>query len=156
MKDRPDNCPDPGDRDRLWAWGIHEDQMVANWIVVFALIESILVGAAVLMQSSDRLHGAQLVTTLLLECAGLMVTGLLWYVITLHHDFIKIIRIELRSRDPLYDQILNRVQDRRRSSWLKGSLFREDDPLRIVLLRLVIPVFMFIWLALLVVSITSA
>ncbi len=153
MSDRSDNAPDPADRDRLWAWGIHEDQMVANWIVVFALIESILVGAVVLMQSSND---AQLITTLLLECAGLMVTGLLWYVITLHHDFIKVVRIELRAHDPLYDQIRSRVEDGRRSSWLKGSLFRGDDPLRLALLRLVFPLFMAIWLALLVVSITSA
>lgn len=153
MSDRSDNAPDPADRDRLWAWGIHEDQMVANWIVVFALIESILVGAVVLMRSSND---AQLITTLLLECAGLMVTCLLWYVITLHHDFIKVVRIELRAHDPLYDQIRSRVEDGRRSSWLKGSLFRGDDPLRIALVRLVFPLFMAIWLALLVVSITSA
>ena len=85
-----------------------------------------------------------------------MVTCLLWYVITLHHDFIKVVRIELRAHDPLYDQIRSRVEDGRRSSWLKGSLFRGDDPLRIALLRLVFPLFMAIWLALLVVSITSA
>lgn len=154
MTDHSDNRPDPCDRDRLWQWGIHEDQMVANWIVVFALIESILVGAAVLIQSKN-LHDAQLVTVLLLECAGLSVTGLLWYVITLHHDFIKTIRVELRSCDPLYDRIRSAVEHRRRSSWLKGSLFRGDDPLRRVLLQLIFPVFMLIWLGLLVATITQ-
>lgn len=141
-----------GDRDRLWSWGIHEDQMATNWIVVFALVETILVSTAIDLQSRTAFAGSRVALSLLLNLTGLIITGLLWYVITLHHQFIRVIRIELRSADPLYDKIRSAVEEARSGSLKQGKLFRGEDPLRVVLLRVIVPLFMVLWVALLAVA----
>ena len=77
--------------DRLWDWGLHEDELLVNRMSVSLLAQSILLVAAVGILTAANAGMADRIVEIVLDIVGLTITVSLWHVFTLHAAHIKVV-----------------------------------------------------------------
>jgi hypothetical protein len=112
--------------DRLWGWGLHEDELLVNRMSVSLLAQSILLVAAVGILTAANAGMADRIVEIVLDIVGLTITVSLWHVFTLHAAHIKILSDEqknLEPRDALYARVHSQMAESRERSWVQRHIF---------------------------------
>lgn len=120
------------ERDRLWRWVFHEDNILATRVSFFLLAESILVAitAATIntfagLSASQRLVRDEVFgLAIALGISGFALTGIFWYVFKINHHSLTVLTKRLRLLDDLYKDLDNRRQYERQRIWYFRELFR--------------------------------
>jgi hypothetical protein len=119
------------ERDRLWAWGLHEDNLLSTRVSVFLLAQSILIAvtAAVIntfagFRSSQHLLRAEVFgLAIALNLAGIALTLIFWYILGLNYRGVKILAARLRSLDEMYEQLDTKRREDRADYWPYRVIF---------------------------------
>lgn len=119
--DNPDP-PTSDDRERLWRWVLHEDDILATRMSSFLLTQSILIAiTAGVISALAGLHSAHRTLrievfglSLALGVAGIFLTLAFWHIVNINHNGIRVMTRELRNLDALYKRLDEQRQSERR------------------------------------------
>jgi hypothetical protein len=146
------------DLDRLWNWGLHEDELLVNRMSVSLLAQSILLVAAVGILTAAHAGTADQIVEIILDVAGIAITASLWHVFTLHAGHIKILSDEQKVLEPdnaLYARIHKKVAHRRNRSWVQRHIFGSSRGTKWIMANVISAAILVIWLAFLGTAIAS-
>lgn len=92
--------------DRLWQWGLHEDNLFINRLPFFIIVQTVLFATTVAF-IKECIHGRQMLyaLTILTEVAGIVFTCVIWYIQLKHEKYIHKIQKKLRKLDTTYSEI---------------------------------------------------
>jgi hypothetical protein len=144
--------------DRLWNWGLHEDELLVNRMSVSLLAQSILLVASVGILTAAHAGTAGRIVEIILDVVGITITASLWHVFTLHADHIKILSDEQRALEPdtaLYARIHTKMARRRNRSWVQRHIFGSSRGTKWIMANVISAAILAIWLALLGAAIAS-
>jgi hypothetical protein len=134
-----DTEPNSGDsrqasdeRDRLWHWVFHEDNILATRVSFFLLAESILIAiTAATVNTFAGLPASQYLVrdevfglAIALGIGGFVLTGIFWYVFKINYQSVAVLTKQLRLLDEMYKDLDERRQYERQRIWSFRKLFR--------------------------------
>jgi hypothetical protein len=113
------------ERSRLWNWATHEDDLLTTRVSVFLLAESILIAVtATVVNTFAGLHSARHIVrievfalAIALDLAGLVLTLIFWYILTLNYRGLKVLVGRLKDLDKMYAD-LDKARREDRSKYL--------------------------------------
>lgn len=156
---RPESRVRAHELDRLWEWGLHEDELLVNRMSVSLLAQSILLVAAVGILTASNPGMADRAIEIILDMAGITITVSLWHVFTLHADHIKILSGEqknLEYDDALYVRVHRQIAASRNRSWVQRRIFGASRGTKWIMANVISAAILAIWLAFLGAAIASA
>lgn len=118
------------DRDRLWAWVIHEEDVFSDRMSFFLLAQSILIAvSAAVSNTLAGLHSAHHLVRLevfglavSLDLAGLALTLIFWFIFNMNSSGLAILTERLRSLDEMYADLSMKWQEERLRHWYSRLL----------------------------------
>jgi hypothetical protein len=153
----------PGDDaqelERLWTWGLHEDELLVNRMSVSLLAQSILLVAAVGILAVSSPDAAEKAVEIVLDLAGITITISLWHVFTLHADHIRLLSKVQRDRERrgnVYAHVHELMAESRKNNWMQKNIFGEKRGTKWIMANVISAAILAIWLALLGAAIASA
>jgi hypothetical protein len=116
----------------LWAWALHEDDLLGARVSVFLLAQSILIAvtAAVIntfagFRPAQHLLRAEVFgLAIALNLAGAALTLIFWYILSLNYRGVKILAARLKSLDEMYEQLDAKRREDRSEYWPYRAIFR--------------------------------
>ena len=145
--------------DRLWEWGLHEDELLVNRMSVALLAQSILLVAAVGALTASSANTADRIVEIVLDIVGLVITASLWHVFRLHEGHIKILSYEQRALEPhdaVYARVHRKMADERNRSWIQRRIFGSSRGTKWIMANVLSVAILVTWLAILGAAISSA
>jgi hypothetical protein len=120
------------ERDRLWRWVLHEDNILATRVSFFLLAESILIAiTATTVNTFAGLPARQQLVrdevfglAIALGVAGFALTGIFWYVFKINYHSVTVLTKRLRLLDDLYKDLDDCRKLERQDIWYFRGLFR--------------------------------
>jgi hypothetical protein len=141
--------------DRLWAWTLNEDGLLINRMSVSLLAQSILLAAAVGLLTISSPSISERAVQIVLDLVGIVITGALWHVFTLHAAHIRLIGDELDKYDPaVYGYVHTRMRESRESNFLERAVVRRRGT-KWVIGNVISAAILAIWLTLLAADLLS-
>lgn len=119
------------ERDRLWTWALHEDDLLGARVSVFLLAQSILIAvtAAVINTFAGFRPSQHLLRTevfglaIALNLAGIALTLIFWYILNLNYRGVKIIAAQLKNLDKMYEEVDEKRHKDRVEYWPYSAIF---------------------------------
>lgn len=113
------------DRDRLWAWVIHEEDVFSDRMSFFLLAESILIAvSAAVSNTLAGLHSAHHLVrvevfclAISLDLAGLALTLIFWFIFNMNANGLAILTERLKALDEMYADLSRKWQEERLRHW---------------------------------------
>jgi hypothetical protein len=148
------------DRNIVWNWVMHEDNLFSTRISFFLLAQSILIAtAATLLNSLVGLHATNnsirievFGLVMALDLAGAALTLVFWYIFNMNENGIITLTQQLKSVDEMYRKLDSMRSSEREGHWYFRTIFHKNGP-NVVIKNLLAPIVLFIWIAMLIFAI---
>jgi hypothetical protein len=148
------------DRNVIWNWIMHEDNLLSTRISGFLLAQSILIAiVATLLNSSIELRVADgsirvelFGLVVALDLAGAALTLVFWYIFNMNENGIVTLTQHLKSVDETYRKLDDMRRHERENHWYFRTIFHKNGP-NVVIKNLLAPIVLFIWIAMLIFAI---
>ncbi len=141
------------DRDRLWSWVIHEDDVFSARMSLFLVAQSVLIAVtAGISNTLAELHSAHHAVrvevfglAISLDLAGLALTLIFWCIFSMNSRGLAILTERLRGLDDMYEELENNWQEERLRHWHSRVLHQHGSNQTVK--NFLPPVIFFTWCA---------